>query len=177
MKNNSWIKHGPPALFVGRFQPFHNGHADALKQVFAKEKYVIICIGSAEDDYLPENPFTAGERHQMIDAVLQSMKIDRGRYAIIPVRNVKHYSLWVKHMETLLPPFGAVYTGSSVTAKLFADDGKYLVSPIKKRLNISATTVRKLMLKDRGWKKLVPPSTARLIEEWKGEERIKMVSL
>lgn len=164
-----------PALFIGRFQPFHLGHLDALEQVFAKENYAIICIGSAEDDYVPDNPFTASERYQMIEAALETAGIKRNRYTIIPARNIKHYSLWTRHIEHLLPPFGAVYTGSPIVKRLFNVEKIHPVAPLKKNIKISATEVRKLMVEDKNWEKLMPKKVVELVKKWDGVGRMKEI--
>lgn len=162
------------ALFVGRFQPFHNGHLDALLQIFKKEDRVIIVIGSAEDDFVPENPFTTRERYEMIDAALREVKIPRERYAIVPVRNIHHYSLWVRHLEALTPPFTRVYTGSRIVQTLFEKEG-YVVRNQKINLPISGTKVRKTLLEKKDWKSLVPKSVAKLLIQWKAEKRLREV--
>ena len=70
------------ALFVGRFQPFHNGHLDAIQYILSTEDRVVLVIGSAEENNVPANPFTAGERFQMIEADIQG-RLGRGRIAKI----------------------------------------------------------------------------------------------
>lgn len=166
------------ALFVGRFQPFHLGHLDALKQIFQKEERVIIVIGSAEDDYVPENPFSAGERYQMIEAALlgeeiAGEKITHECFTIIPVRNIRHYSLWVSHLESLLPPFERVYTGSPVVRNLFKTTKRYKVFPLNMNLKISGAMIRKLMREGKEWEKFVPKKAVNLIKKFKGVERVR----
>lgn len=160
------------ALFVGRFQPFHLGHLDAIRQILKKEERVIIVIGSAEDDFVPENPFTARERFMMTEAALQEDNISREKYAIIPVRDIKNYSLWVKHLESLTPPFERVYTGSNIVRALFKNAG-YEVRTQKINFNISATKVRKALLEKKGWKAMIPRSVAKLLVQWKAEKRLE----
>lgn len=177
MKNSS---QNLPCLFIGRFQPFHFGHLDALTQVFEHENYVIIGIGSTEDDYVPENPFTAGERHQMIEAgilgkTIAGKKITRENFTIVNMRNIHHYSLWVKHVECLLPPFGRVYTGSPVVTRLFKDDGKHEVVAIRKTKLLSATEIRDRMLHNKKWEDSVPEEVAKLIKKWDGTGRIREI--
>lgn len=170
----------PPPLFIGRFQPFHLGHMDALDQIFTRENYVIIGIGSTEDDYVPGNPFTAGERYQMIEAAILGKKIagkiiGHEHFTILNIRNIHHYSLWVKHVECLLPPFGDVYSGSPIVIRLFKDDKKHKVIPIKKLRNISATDIRMRMLQGKSWEEFVPQKVAVLINKWDGVGRIKAI--
>lgn len=169
-----------PALFIGRFQPFHLGHLDALRQIFEKENYIIIGIGSAEDDYTPQNPFTAGERYRMIEETLlktklKGRKITRGQFTIVPVRNIHHYSLWVKHLESLLPPFGKVYTASPIVQRLFREEKKYSVVSVQQKKKISATDIRQRMLKGKPWDHLVPKSVAVLITKSDGVKRLREI--
>jgi nicotinamide-nucleotide adenylyltransferase len=161
------------ALYIGRFQPFHKGHLDALHQIFENEEQVIIVIGSAEDDFVPENPFTAGERYQMIQCALAEAGIDSSRYSIIPIRNIKHYSLWVRHLETLLPPFSIVYTGSSVVTTLFKTASGYGIRSLQKNVDISSTIIREMMrMGDNGWREVVPACVVELIDSFDGEKRL-----
>jgi len=102
------------ALFLGRFQPFHKGHLSVIQRILKENERVIIALGSAEQNYLPQNPFTASERFQMIEESLKEAKIAPNRYCIIPVRNIFNYSLWVNHVNTYVPPYTKVYTGSKL---------------------------------------------------------------
>ncbi len=54
------------AVFVGRFQPYHKGHHEAVKYILGKYSELVIVVGSAQENYTWENPFTAGERVEMI---------------------------------------------------------------------------------------------------------------
>lgn len=172
--------HNLPPLFIGRFQPFHLGHLDALSQIFEEEDYCIIGIGSTEDDYVPANPFTAGERYQMIEAAILGQKlggkiITRENFAILPVRNIHHYSLWVKHLESLLPPFGTVYTGSPLTSRLFKEEGRHEIVSLKFKRHISATKIRSSIVSGKPWEKLVPDSVVKLIKKWDAVSRLKEI--
>ena len=53
-------------LVIGRFQPFHIGHEFLVRKALDECDKVIVGIGSAEKCYTPENPFTCGERVDMI---------------------------------------------------------------------------------------------------------------
>ena len=69
------------ALFIGRFQPFHEGHLSVVKRALRDNDFLLIGIGSAEEDYLPDNPFTAGERWEMIRAALDEAVRTAGGWA------------------------------------------------------------------------------------------------
>lgn len=159
-----------PALFIGRFQPFHLGHLDGVKQVLAHEKKIIIAIGSSEVFGTEDNPFTASERYQMIEASLQEAKIPDSHYCIIPVRDIHNDAKWVEHVKNTAPPFGNVYTGSPIVKKLFKKDGRHGVVTLKKTLKISGTLIRKKIKKGEktavGWKNMVPKATLKYIDLW-----------
>ena len=77
-------------LFIGRFQPFHFGHIDALHQA---RKYGIteffIGIGSSNKEHTAENPFTYDERKTMITKLLNSLHIKFKIYSIPDARGAR----------------------------------------------------------------------------------------
>ncbi len=168
------------SLYIGRFQPFHNGHLDAVKQALKKTKHLIIGIGSAEDCFMAQNPFTTGERYQMIDETLKAEGVSRDTYSIIPIRNIDNYALWVQHVELYCPPFKDVFTGSRVVKELFeahAALSKFPHKVVSLNFNeaVSATEVRERMLNGKEWHHLLPKTVTSLLVKWKAEERIKMI--
>lgn len=55
--------------FIGRFQPFHNGHKAVVDTALRRAKKVAIIIGSDQQARSARNPFTTKERIEMISAV------------------------------------------------------------------------------------------------------------
>lgn len=53
-------------LYIGRFQPFHSGHKMAVEQAKGWCDKLIIGLGSANAKPSPKNPFSVGERREMI---------------------------------------------------------------------------------------------------------------
>lgn len=167
-----------PVLFIGRFQPLHKGHAHVLEEIFAREDRVFIVIGSAEASFTPTNPFTAGERIQMILGVLDSFDIPCSRYLIVPIPDIHNYSLWVQHIIQYLPPFGEVYTGSETVRKLFSERGLPVTMIAHHRRKVlSGTEVRLRLQKGKDWKAIVPPIVVKLLEKIGGVKRIKSLAV
>lgn len=54
------------AVFIGRFQPFHNGHLKVLKKAFEVADRVLVLVGSSNRARDTRNPFTFTERLDMI---------------------------------------------------------------------------------------------------------------
>ena len=82
-------------LYVGRFQPFHNGHKAVIDLLCNEVDELIIGIGSAQMSHDIRHPFTAGERVLMIQRVLADAKIP---VYIIPLEDIKRNALWVAHV-------------------------------------------------------------------------------
>jgi nicotinamide-nucleotide adenylyltransferase len=148
-----------------------------MEEVFDKEKSVVIVIGSAQASYTPLNPFTTGERIEMVQAALNSLAIPCSRCLIVPVPDVDNFSIWADHVIRYLPPFGSVYTGSETVRGLFAQTkhSVKIITPYQ-RDRLSSTEVRRRMLSGGDWKTLVPPFTAEIIRRVKGVERLRSIS-
>ena len=56
-------------MFVGRFQPFHNGHKAVIDAALQQAKEVVVVVGSSFAARNIRNPFTFAERKAMIEAV------------------------------------------------------------------------------------------------------------
>jgi bifunctional NMN adenylyltransferase/nudix hydrolase len=68
------------AVFVGRFQPFHLGHLEVIRQGLRIAENVIVIVGSANAAPSPKNPFTFEQRRGMIlesfgGSALDSIKV------------------------------------------------------------------------------------------------------
>lgn len=165
-------------VFVGRFQPFHLGHLNAVSAALESVEELVIVVGSAEYSHSEKNPFTAGERIEMIRAALNEGNIDPTRYMIVPVRDVHIHATWVPFIASQVPSFDLVFTNESLTSRLFKERG-YIVKPIPffDRHRYSATEIRERILKGKDWKSLVPRSVARLLVDFKGIERIRDLAL
>lgn len=56
-------------VFIGRFQPFHNGHKAVIEAALEQAKEVVVVVGSSFAARNIRNPFTFEERKAMIEAV------------------------------------------------------------------------------------------------------------
>lgn len=144
-----------PALFIGRFQPFHLGHLDAVRQILRTRKKIIIGIGSAQYSGLAKNPFAAGVRKKMIAGALRAAGIPKGKFTIVKIPDIHDDTRWVAHVERLCPAFGEIWSGTPKVQKLFKKNGKYKVVKPKMNVRISGTEIRKKMKEGKPWEKYV----------------------
>ncbi len=162
------------ALFVGRFQPLHNGHIDIIQKILKENDKIIIVIGSADEDFSQKNPLTTKERIILIKEAIKEMGVSPKNYHIIPLRDINNINLWVNHLNKHIPKYSKVYTGSELVKKC------YKINPTAKIINIkkdkflfSASDIRKMMIKNENWEKMVHPSTAKLLKKWDIPKKLK----
>lgn len=165
-------------LFVGRFQPFHLGHLGAIKNALEHVEELIIMVGSAEYSHSDKNPFTAGERVEMIRAALKEAGMDPAKYLVIPIRDVHIHATWVPFIVSQTPKFDIVFTNEALTSRLFKER-EYRVEriPFLQRHDYSATEIRKRILNGKNWESLVPKSVAETLVKIHGIERIRELAM
>lgn len=78
-------------VYIGRFNPFHQGHAHVLEAALRTSKLTIILVGSSGQSRSLKNPFSFEERKRMIEDWIRSiwpnLPKDSGDYAILPLRD------------------------------------------------------------------------------------------
>lgn len=168
------------ALYLGRFQPVHNGHILSIKSILEEVDELIIVVGSALKSFSIENPFTAGERIEMLRKALAEAKLPLERILLLAVPDTlppNYHGIYVSQVETYCPKFDVVYTHNPLVKTLFEQAG-YDVREHEEfeRTEYWGTTIRDRMLNGRNWKECVPPSIAEYIETINGVRRLKQLS-
>ena len=161
-------------VLVGRFQPFHNGHLEAVRYALRKTDYVYIVIGSSQKSHERDNPFTAGERIAMIKAALDATEIKPSKWMAIPIADTESHALWPAILKDTLPPFDIVFTTDGFTTRLLKEQ-KMKVEAFRylDRSSLSATNVRQRILEMKQWEKLVPDPVAAMVKNIGGVERVR----
>jgi nicotinamide-nucleotide adenylyltransferase len=164
-------------LLVGRFQPFHNGHLSVVRAVRSQrpDAPLLLGIGSAQRSHTPMDPFTAGERFEMISRALVEAGIDRCEP--VPLFDIDRHAVWVAHLESLLPTFDIVYTNNPLTRALFEEAGYRVESPrLVERDRWQGTILRRAMVAGDGWRSAVPPAVAGYLESIRGPARLRLLA-
>jgi bifunctional NMN adenylyltransferase/nudix hydrolase len=182
-------------VYIGRFNPFHLGHAHILERALKTSKLVIVLIGSAGQARSIKNPFTFEERKRMILSWHGNTNgLGSGELAILPLRDFPYSNnMWIKSVQQSVaaelrtrafPDNPAIHlTGSD------RDDSTWYLSafpqwktdfvapwsagPVQSVQSISATSVRKVLyesaLTDADFKGLdvkVPAATRRFLQSF-----------
>ncbi len=170
------IEETPRGLFVGRFQPFHRGHLETLRAIRRgrPSEEILIGIGSAQESYTPENPFTAGERFDMIELSLKEAHLSD--IVPIPIPDIHRHFLWVRYLEGILPPFARVYTNNPLTRTLFEATGHPVESPpLFERDRWEGSKIRAALRRGDAVDDLVPPAVAHWLERHRASARLRSI--
>ena len=140
-------------IFIGRFQPVHQGHVHALGIAASQVEKLYILVGSANQCRSIKNPWTYQERVQMLRNKLRNANISN--YEILPLNDYRYSdSQWmsdvratVEHYDMGVPTlFGHMKEGNNYLT-WFPD---WPFKSIESQYNVNATMVRQRMfdLKD-----------------------------
>ncbi len=80
------------ALFIGRFQPFHNGHLYSLKKAWEMAERVIVGVGSSQESGTENHPWDFEKRKQMIESVAP-------RVEIVAIPDTPSDEAWLSEVE------------------------------------------------------------------------------
>lgn len=135
--------------FIGRFQPFHNGHMHVIRKALQMSENVVVLIGSAGGARKTSNPFTYEERSNFI---LDAFKEEApGRILTLPLFDVKYNdTAWIKQIHRLTSPnrrmrvgiIGAEKDNTSYYLNILKD---FSVEKIEINEGISSTDIRELV--------------------------------
>ena len=159
-------------LLIGRFQPFHLGHLDAVLFGLARTENLFIGIGSSNKSNEMKNPFSAGERREMIVSSIELSMIDRIKVFDIP--DVGNHEKWTFEIDKIIPKYDVVFTNDEFTKTLF-EKRKINVVPVvlKDREKFSGTNVRELIADDKNWQDFIPHGTRKVLDKINAKERLK----
>jgi bifunctional NMN adenylyltransferase/nudix hydrolase len=86
------------AVFIGRFEPFHNAHRSVIERALAIAANVIVLVGSANKPRTTKDPFFYEERVVMIRSAFDAPKASRLRFA--PLRDFPQSDdRWVREVQ------------------------------------------------------------------------------
>lgn len=152
------------AILIGRFQPFHNAHAQLLDKAFEQAAHVIVALGSHRAAPNIKNPWNTAQREAMIrDSVTPARQ---ARLSFVYLRDYLYNdNLWSAELQAQVGAItrdekSIVLIGHRKDSSSYYLDGfpqwEYLDIP--QRLPISATAIRELYLRgETGWENQVPP--------------------
>jgi len=161
-------------LLIGRFQPFHKGHLEAVKIGLSKVDNLWIGIGSSNKSHEKRNPFSADERKEMILLSLDSKTLERVKIFFVP--DTGDHEKWTYHVDSIVPPYDLVFSNDEFTLTLYKKRRKNVFEiPLLKRDTISGTNIREMIVSDKNWQDLVPEGTKQVLLKIDAKGRLSKI--
>jgi bifunctional NMN adenylyltransferase/nudix hydrolase len=135
-------------IFIGRFQPVHEGHVHAIGLAASQVQKLYILVGSANQCRSIRNPWTFQERKQMLALKLHSQRITN--YEILPLNDHRYSNTqWMSEVRATIEHYGM---GSPILFGHMKEGNDYLkwfpelkFKSIEAQYSINATQVRERM--------------------------------
>jgi len=159
-------------LLIGRFQPFHLGHLDAIQFALSKVDKLWVGLGSSNLPSQKDNPFSAEQRKEMILSSIDEIMKEKISIYFIP--DLDNHIKWIEKIDTIVPKFDIIFSNDELTKHLYSKrDIQVLTIPFLNRESLSGTNIRELILSDQKWDDLVPEGTKNFLIKTSTKERLK----
>ena len=167
------------AIYLGRFNPPHKGHIYAIEYILEQTDIdeIIILIGSGEKAYSLKNPFTGGERLEMVTEIVRS-HFNINQFYITAIPDINRNTIWPANVTDLVPTFEVIFTNNPLVQQLFSNLSKTEVReiPLENRSEYSGKVIRDKIVKGEAWEDSVPESIVELIKKFNGVERMQALA-
>lgn len=175
------------SVFIGRFSPFHLGHEEVLLRALKSSEVVLLLVGSAGAAQNIKNPFTYGQRKEMIRNWYEC-RTDKDKLGILDIRPIYDHPYndqkWIEEVQAEVlsamdffnidPKYVPVLTGAERDAStwyLKAFGGFFRQDFIKETLigfSYSATELRDDYFSGgMKWEYKAPEATLRFLDSYK----------
>lgn len=104
-------------IVLGRFQPFHKGHEHLVLQALDEFLDVTIAVGSSQEEWTTNNPFSFQERKSMIEAWAIEKSLNE-RITIVGIEDINDPPNWVEHASKT-HGVGTLVTSDNGTKELY----------------------------------------------------------
>ena len=159
-------------LLIGRFQPFHLGHLDALQFALSKVDKLWVGLGSSNLPPQKDNPFSAEQRQEMILSSIDDAMKEKISIYFIP--DLDNHMKWIEKIDTIVPKFDIIFSNDELTNHLYSKrDIQIMTIPFLKRDKLSGTRIRDLIISDQNWNDLVPEGTKHFLEKINAKNLLK----
>ena len=154
------------ALFIGRFQPFHNGHLYSLKKCLDIAEKVVVAVGSSQESGTENNPWDYKIRKQMVCEVVRELGVEARIARICSCPDNPSDKAWLADLIRRAGHFDVVVSNNDWVLSIFKESGYPVYeSGLHNRDELEGVKVRALMRAgDEEWKNRVPRGVVELFD-------------
>lgn len=143
-------------VFIGRFEPFHNGHAAVARHALGRARKLIFLIGSADTPRTIKNPWTVAERAVMIQSALPE---HADRLILRPLRDhLYNESQWIAAVQRTvaeavktdggddrMPRIGLIGQDKDASSYYLREFPQWPLVEVRRTETLSATELRRYL--------------------------------
>lgn len=141
-------------VFIGRFEPFHNGHLAVAIHALARARKLIVLVGSADIPRTIRNPWSASERSVMIRAALGD---DASRLIVRPIRDhLYNEAQWIAGVQRAVaevvkadgaeaPRIGLIGQDKDASSYYLREFPQWDLVDVRRTETLSATELRRYL--------------------------------
>ncbi|MBL8243705.1 MAG: bifunctional nicotinamide-nucleotide adenylyltransferase/Nudix hydroxylase [Rhodanobacteraceae bacterium] len=143
-------------VFIGRFEPFHNGHAAVARLALQRARKVVVLVGSADTPRTTRNPWTVAERAVMIQSAFPD---DAHRLLIRGLRDhLYNEAQWIASVQRLVaeaieadpdrpaqPRIGLIGKDKDASSYYLREFPQWPLVDVKHTETLSATELRRYL--------------------------------
>lgn len=142
--------------FLGRFQPFHEGHKQVIEEYRDQDGFFII-IGSAGKSCERENPLNLEERKNVIHSCYPDLEI-------VGVEDNESDEVWAEEIKKTADQ---IISRNQWVHKALANSSVEIIEQKMHQENVySATEVRRRIRSGEEWRYLVPDCAIEVLEQY-----------
>jgi len=141
------------AIFIGRFQPFHNGHKQIVEEALKITNTLIIVIGSHNAPQSIRNPFETSMRQGFITNSLTPKQCEKIRFVYVQ-DSAYNFEAWLLDVKKKVSSILGELKGRKIAlVGYYKDDTSYYLKafpewdfkPIRTEVDINSTDIRKII--------------------------------
>jgi len=143
-------------LVIGRFQPFHKGHAYLIEKSLEFAEKIVIGIGSSNiSDH--NNPLTYQQRKKLVDLFITHQHIQNKVLKVVPLPDIPDDDMWFRETRKTVGKFDVVIGNNDWVNGIF-QRFEIPVIPVEhyQRFLYEGYKIRALMRNNIPWEERVP---------------------
>lgn len=154
------------AVFIGRFQPFHNGHLYSLMKCLNLAEKIVIGIGSSNISGTKENPLDYKVRKEMVEKVVDREGLGDEVIKIVPIADFPSDDDWAEEVNKRVGEFDVVVGNNDWTNGVLSKAGyEVYKTGFHDRNKLEGVRIREMMGQgNERWKERVPEYLVEMIE-------------
>ena len=145
------------AVFVGRFQPLHNGHVNAIVNILEQDDidHLHIIIGSADKKDTDNNPLSFETRKEIISDTLKHL-IETGKISVTGLDDHINDDEWIQNLKHIVPDADITYSGNEWTRRCMEPFCTVEEPDFLDKENLNGTNIRSRIKEKKEIRHLVP---------------------